>query len=135
MLNFVEMKGIPVSDDISSSPRELEIEIRRFCRRRETSGADKRSVGKSLRRVHASLFAAMRMKSMGMMSSNQMCRKSPPHFSEFSSRIHNDGGLTLYSPSVGIHSNLLQHNPVVFFSHDDHCLLQCLPVNLADCAR
>ena len=38
---------------------------------------------------------------------------------------HNDGGLLLCSPSVGIQLNLLQNKLVVCFSDDDHCLSQC----------
>ena len=42
----------------------------------------------------------------------------------------------MYSPSVEIQLNLLQHNPVFFFSDDVHCLFySVLKVNFACRAR
>ena len=126
VLKFIEMKKeyqrvmtfrlhLSVQDD------HYHHHFRRSRRRRETSGADKRSVGKNLRRNHVLALQSDVHEKYGHGEVKPDWKGEPATlFSEFSpagrlcSRIHNDGGLSLYSPSVGIRPNLLQHKPVVF---------------------
>ena len=71
MLKFIKTKGIPASDDISL----------RCCRRRETSPVVNEALERAFGEYMVSSFTAMLNKKKGMMSSHQLCRKSPPHFS------------------------------------------------------
>ena len=78
MLKFLETKGIPAGDDISSSTSVFTMAV-------TTSYGNERDSRRSLEGAFGeymvSPFAAMLKKNMGMMRSNQLFRKSPPHFS------------------------------------------------------
>ena len=78
---------------------EIEIEIRRGCRRR----------------VHGLFRSGYTW--TGMMSSNQICTKSPPHccpnFPDTSLQDPQRRWFVIERPTVRVHPNLLQHMSVV----------------------
>ena len=85
-----------------------------------------------------STFAAMAHEEYGHDEFKPVIKEEPAtYLSEFSQarhwscRIHNDGGLSLYSPSGGSHSNLFQLKPVVFSQTMTTVFNSALQVNLA----
>ena len=85
-----------------------------------------------------STFAVMAHEEYGHDELKPVIQEEPAtYFSEFSQarhwscRIHNDGGLPLYSPSVGSYSNLFEHKPVVFSQTMTTVFYSALQVNLA----